>query len=137
MGGAVTRVPGDVLVHLRNARDHVDRAYAEPLDLDALAAIAGVSKYHFHRLFAATYGLTPAATCRNAASSERRICCVRRTSSVTEVCHAVGYTSLGSFSARFRQIVGETPSQFQARWGANAPRIPGCYVLMWGLAEHK
>jgi AraC-like DNA-binding protein len=57
--------------------------------------------------------------------------------SVTEVCHAVGYSSLGSFSARFRQIVGETPSEFQARWGANAPRIPGCFVLMWGLAERK
>lgn len=137
VGGTVTRVPGDVLVHLRNARDHVDRAYAEPLDLGALAAIAGVSKYHFHRLFAATYGLTPAAYL-----SQRRVeraqDLLRATNlSVTEVCHAVGYTSLGSFSARFRQIVGETPSEFQARWGANAPRIPGCYVLMWGLAEHK
>lgn len=126
-----------MLVHLRHARDHVDRAYAEPLDLDALAAIAGVSKFHFHRLFTATYGLTPAAYV-----SQRRVeraqDLLRATNlSVTEVCHAVGYSSLGSFSARFRQVVGETPREFQARWGANAPRIPGCFVLMWGLAERK
>lgn len=135
--GTATRAPGDVLVHLRHARDHVDRAYAEPLDLDALAAIAGVSKFHFHRLFTATYGLTPAAYL-----SQRRVeraqDLLRATNlSVTEVCHAVGYSSLGSFSARFRQIVGETPREFQGRWGAQAPRIPGCYVLMWGLAERK
>ena len=54
---------------------------------------------------------------------------------VTEVCHAVGFSSLGSFSSRFKEIVGESPRQFQERWGANAPRIPGCFVLMWGLAE--
>ncbi len=56
---------------------------------------------------------------------------------VTEVCHAVGFSSLGSFSSRFKEIVGETPREFQQRWGANAPRIPGCFVLMWGLAERK
>ena len=57
---------------------------------------------------------------------------------VTEVCHAVGYSSLGSFSTRFRELVGETPSEFQRRWAATgAPRIPGCFVLMWGLAERR
>lgn len=133
----LTRVPGDVLVHLRRARDHVDRCYAEPLDLDALASIAGVSKYHFQRLFAAAYGLSPAAYL-----SQRRVeraqDLLRATNlTVTEVCHAVGYSSLGSFSSRFHEIVGETPSEFQRRWGARAPRIPGCYVLMWGLAERR
>ena len=55
---------------------------------------------------------------------------------VTEVCHAVGFSSLGSFSSRFRELVGESPSQFQRRWAATgAPYIPGCFVLMWGLAE--
>ncbi|HEX3930051.1 MAG TPA: AraC family transcriptional regulator [Nocardioides sp.] len=62
------RAPGDVLVHLRRARDHADRHYAEPLDLAALARVAGLSEFHFHRLFAATYGRTPAAYL-----SERRI----------------------------------------------------------------
>jgi AraC-like DNA-binding protein len=124
-----------VLVHLRRARDQIDRDYAEPLDLDALAATAGISKFHFHRLFRATYHRTPAVYL-----SERRVeraqDLLRATNlSVTEVCHAVGFSSLGSFSTRFRQITGENPSAFQQRWGADAPRIPGCYVLMWGLAE--
>jgi len=137
MSAPVTRAPGDVLVHLRRARDHVDRNYAEPLDLEAMARAAGLSKYHFHRLFAATYGVTPAAYV-----SQRRVeraqDLLRATNlTVTEVCHAVGFTSLGSFSSRFKEIVGETPREFQQRWGANAPRIPGCFVLMWGLAERR
>ena len=57
------------------------------------------------------------------------------TLSVTEVCHAVGFSSLGSFSSRFHDVVGETPREFQQRWGASAPRIPGCFVLMAGLVE--
>lgn len=130
------RAPGDVLVHLRRARDHADRHYAEPLDLEQLAAIAGLSKFHFQRLFKATYGLTPAAYV-----SERRVeraqDLLRATNlTVTEVCHAVGFSSLGSFSSRFRELVGETPSEFQRRYAeAGAPRIPGCYIFQWGLAE--
>jgi AraC-like DNA-binding protein len=54
---------------------------------------------------------------------------------VTEVCHAVGFSSLGSFSSRFRTLVGESPSDFQRRYAGQAPHIPGCYVFMWGLAE--
>ena len=129
------RAHPDVLVHLRRARDLVDREYAEPLDLASLARTAGLSKWYFHRLFTATYGVTPAAYV-----SQRRIeraqDLLRATNlRVTEVCHAVGFSSLGSFSSRFREITGESPSAFQQRWGADAPRIPGCYVLMWGLAE--
>jgi AraC-like DNA-binding protein len=130
------RAPGDVLVHLRRARDHADRHYTEPLDLDAMAAVAGLSKFHFQRLFKATYGRTPAAYL-----SERRVeraqDLLRATNlTVTEVCHAVGFSSLGSFSSRFREIVGETPSEFQRRYAAaGAPHIPGCFVFMWGLAE--
>ena len=55
---------------------------------------------------------------------------------MTEVCHAVGYSSLGSFSSRFREIVGETPRAFQSRYAVSgAPRIPGCWVFMAGLVE--
>jgi AraC-like DNA-binding protein len=55
---------------------------------------------------------------------------------VTEVCHAVGFTSLGSFSSRFLSVVGESPSDFQSRYAAaGAPHIPGCVVFMWGLVE--
>lgn len=129
------RVPGDVLVHLRRSRDHIDRHYADPLDLAGLAAVAGMSKFHFQRLFKAAYGLSPAAH-----HSQRRIeraqDLLRATNlSVTEVCHAVGYSSLGSFSSRFRAVVGVSPSDFQRRYASGAPRIPGCYVFMWGLAE--
>lgn len=136
----VTRVraPQDVLTHLRRARDHVDRHFAEPLDLETLAGIAGISKYHFQRLFTATYGRSPAVYL-----SERRVeraqDLLRATNlTVTEVCHAVGFSSLGSFSSRFRELVGEAPSAFQRRWAATgAPRIPGCHVFMWGLAERR
>jgi AraC-like DNA-binding protein len=135
--GPPLRAPGDVLVHLRRARDHADRHYAEPLDLAALAGVAGLSKFHFQRLFKATYGLTPAAYL-----SQRRLAraqdLLRATNlTVTEVCHAVGFSSLGSFSSRFRALVGETPSEFQRRYAAGAPHIPGCFVFMWGLAERR
>ncbi len=130
------RATDAVLTQLRAARDFADLHYAEPIDLEQLAAIATLSKYHFHRLFAATYGLTPAAYL-----SQRRIeraqDLLRATNlTVTEVCHAVGFTSLGSFSSRFTQIVGKSPREFAEHYArVGAPRIPGCYVFMWGLAE--
>jgi AraC-like DNA-binding protein len=132
------RVPAELLVHLRRARDLVDRNYREPLDLEQLAGAAGVSKYHFLRCFSQTYGRTPVQYL-----AERRIeraqDLLRATNlTVTEVCHLVGYTSLGSFSTRFRELVGVPPSAYQARYAeAGAPRIPGCYVLMHGLSDRK
>lgn len=135
---APQRAPGDLLVHLRRARDHADRHYTEPLDLEALAAVAGISKYHFQRLFTATYGVSPAAYLSRR-RVERAQDLLRATNiTVTEVCHAVGFSSLGSFSSRFRDLVGETPSEYQRRYAATgAPRIPGCFVFMWGLAERR
>jgi AraC-like DNA-binding protein len=131
------RAPGDVLVHLRRARDHADRCFAEPVDVASMAAVAGLSKYHFLRLFRATYGITPGEYL-----SQRRIeraqDLLRATNlTVTEVCHAVGFSSLGSFSSRFRAVVGESPSDFQRRYAEGAPHIPGCFVFMWGLAERQ
>lgn len=132
----MTAVPEDLLVGLRRARDRIDRDHAEPLDLDALAATAGLSKYHFLRCFARTYGLTP-----HAYLTERRVeraqDLLRATNlTVTEVCRVVGYESLGSFSTRFRRLVGASPSEYQARWAQRGPpRIPGCFVLMHGLSD--
>ena len=131
------RASNEVLVQLRRARDHADRHFAEPLDLEQLAAVATISRWHFHRLFAATYGRTPAAYL-----SERRVeraqDLLRATNlTVTEVCHAVGFSSLGSFSSRFREIVGESPRDFQRRYADGAPRIPGCHVFMAGLVERR
>jgi len=129
------RAPGDVLVHLRRARDLADRHYARSLSLEEMAAAACLSKYHFLRLFSATYGMTPMEYV-----SQRRIeraqDLLRATNlTVTEVCFAVGFSSLGSFSSRFRALVGESPSEFQRRYADGAPHIPGCFIFMWGLAE--
>ncbi len=128
---AAVQVPVELLPHLRRARDVADRNYAEPLDLDGLARAAGVSKYHFLRCFAATYGETPMqyVTRRRI---ERAADLLRATNlTVTEVCGLVGYTSLGSFSQRFTELIGVSPSEYQrTQVGA---RIPGCYVFMLGL----
>ena len=102
-----------------------------------MARLAGLSKFHFHRLFTATYGVTPASYVSQRRVERAQDLLRATTLNVTEVCHAVGFTSLGSFSSRFKEITGETPRQFQQRWGAHAPRIPGCFVLMWGLAERR
>jgi AraC-like DNA-binding protein len=131
-------VPEHLLAHLRRAHDEVDRHYAEPLDLHRLAAAAGVSKYHFLRCFDAVYGRTPAVYL-----AERRVeraqDLLRATNlTVTEVCMLVGYSSLGSFSTRFRRLVGVTPSEYQASFATTgAPRIPGCFVFMRGLADRR
>jgi AraC-like DNA-binding protein len=132
------RVPGDLLVHLRRARDHLDRNFASEVGLDEAARIAQVSKFHFLRLFTAAYGVTPGVYLTNR-RIERAQDLLRTTNlTVTEVCMAVGYSSLGSFATRFRDTTGETPGAFQRRWATDgAPRIPGCFVFMWGLAERR
>ena len=125
-GNEPRRVPGDVLIHLRRARDHIDRHFADPIDLDELANLAGMSKFHFLRSFRLTYGLTPVA-CLSERRVERAQDLLRATNlTVTEVCHTVGYSSLGSFSARFTEIVGETPSSYLARSHRDLVGIPGC-----------
>ncbi|MDY7106676.1 MAG: AraC family transcriptional regulator [Actinomycetota bacterium] len=127
-------VPPPLLPHLRRARDHADRHYAEPLDLDALAAAAHVSKYHFARCFAATYGETPMryVTRRRIERAQDLLRSANLT--VSEVCMMVGFSSLGSFSSRFRELVGETPTEYRDRWAATGgPYIPGCFLFMRGV----
>jgi AraC-like DNA-binding protein len=124
-------VPVELLAHLRRARDVADRNYAEPLDLAALAAAAGVSKYHFLRCFAAEYGETPMQYLTRR-RIERATDLLRATNlTVTEVCGLVGYSSLGSFSQRFTELVGMSPSQYQRT--QTGTRVPGCFVFMLGL----
>jgi AraC-like DNA-binding protein len=122
-----------LLPALRRARDLIDRDYAEPLDLDAMAGEAGYSRFHFARAFTAAYGETP-RTYLTRRRIERAKTLLRTANlSVTEICFLVGFASLGSFSARFRDLVGRSPSEYRddavARTGA--PPIPGCVVLMW------
>jgi transcriptional regulator GlxA family with amidase domain len=129
--GDMVSVPADLLPHLRRARDVADRNFAEALDLDGLARAAGVSKYHFLRCFAAEYGETPMQYVSRR-RIERATDLLRATNlTVTEVSVLVGYAGIGSFSRRFTELVGVSPSEYQrTQTGA---RIPGCYVFMLGL----
>jgi AraC-like DNA-binding protein len=123
-----------VLPQLRRARDLADRCFAEPIDLDAFAASAHMSKYHFVREFAATYGETPARYLARRRIERAQDLLRSANLTVTEVCMLVGYTSVGSFSSRFRQLVGETPTEYRDRWAATGgPRIPGCFLFMRGI----
>jgi AraC-like DNA-binding protein len=100
---------------LLRARDAMDRAYAEPLDVRAVAAVAHLSEAHFIRSFRATFGETPHRYLQRR-RVERSMFLLRETDrSVTDICLDVGFTSLGTFSRTFREIVGETPSGYRER----------------------
>jgi AraC-like DNA-binding protein len=102
---------------LLRARDAMDRAYAEPLDVAAVAAVAHVSPAHFSRSFRATFGETPHRYLQRR-RVERSMFLLRETDrDVTDICLDVGFTSLGTFSRTFRQIVGETPSAYRSGHG--------------------
>ncbi|MFJ5775811.1 helix-turn-helix transcriptional regulator [Streptomyces sp. NPDC093094] len=116
----------DDLVRLRRARDRMDREYAEPLDVTALAATALMSPGHFQRSFRETYGETPYGYLMTRRVERAKALLRRGDLSVTEVCMAVGCTSLGSFSARFTRLVGETPSAYRARPHEDGAAVPPC-----------
>lgn len=118
---------------LRQAKDAMDRDWADPaLDLGAVAAHAGYSRSHFVRAFKAAYGRTPGQylSRRRIDRAEELLRCADL--SVTEVCMVVGYSSLGTFSARFKARTGLSPRAYRARHaGRGAALIPGCYALLW------
>ena len=116
----------DDLVRLRRARDRIDRDYAEPLDVPLLAREALMSVGHFQRSFKQAYGETPYQWLMTR-RIERAMALFRNTEmSVTDVCMAVGCTSLGSFSSRFTELVGETPSAYRERSHDGLAGVPGC-----------
>jgi AraC-like DNA-binding protein len=114
------------LARLRRARDLMDREYASPLDVAALARAALMSPAHFSRQFRAAYGETPYAYLMTRRIERAKLLLRRRDMSVTDVCMAVGCTSLGSFSARFTELVGETPTAYRARDHGDLVAVPGC-----------
>ncbi|MER7337896.1 helix-turn-helix transcriptional regulator [Streptomyces sp. NPDC000075] len=116
------------LVRLRRARDAMDRDYAEPLDVPALARIALMSVGHFQRSFRAAYGETPYGYLMTRRIERAKALLRRGDLSVTEVCFEVGCTSLGSFSSRFTELVGESPSAYRARDHGDSAAIPACIV---------
>ncbi|BCB85781.1 helix-turn-helix domain-containing protein [Phytohabitans suffuscus] len=111
------------------ARDAMDRAYAQPLDITALARIAHVSEGHFIRTFRATFGETPHRYLQRR-RVERSMFMLRETDrSITDVCFAVGFTSLGTFSRTFHDIVGQSPSLYR-RTAVSLP-VPTCFTRAW------
>jgi AraC-like DNA-binding protein len=114
------------LAYLRRARDLMDREYARSLDVAALARAALMSSAHFSRQFRATYGETPYSYLMMRRIERAKALLRSGELSVTQVCLAVGCTSLGSFSASFTQVVGETPTAYRARDHSALASVPGC-----------
>jgi transcriptional regulator GlxA family with amidase domain len=133
-GGAVQNervsVDLDELRRLRRARDRMDREYAEPLDVPALARTALMSAAHFSRRFREAYAETPYSYLMTRRIERAQALLRRGDMSVTEVCMAVGCSSLGSFSARFTELVGESPSSYRARDHDELRVVPSCQTMV-------
>ncbi len=114
---------------LLRARDAMDRGYAQPLDVPSLARISHVSEAHFIRSFRATFGETPHRYLQRR-RVERAMFLLRESErSVTDICLDVGFSSLGTFSRTFRDIVGEAPTAYRAR--ADVKAVPTCFAMAW------
>jgi AraC-like DNA-binding protein len=111
------------LAHLRRARDLIDRDYAQPLDVPTIARRALMSPAHFSRNFRAAYGETPYSYLMTR-RIERAMALLRAGATVTDACMAVGCTSLGSFSSRFSEIVGVTPTAYRTLEHAAVNAMP-------------
>lgn len=120
--------PADLeeLALLRRARDFMDREFARPIGVADVARVALMSQAHFTRRFRAAYGETPHAHLMMRRIERAKSLLRRRELTVTQVCLAVGCTSLGSFSARFTQVVGETPSAYRDRDHGDLDALPTC-----------
>ncbi|MFJ8894108.1 helix-turn-helix transcriptional regulator [Leifsonia sp. NPDC102414] len=115
----------ETLTHLRRARDLIDREYARPLDVPTIASKALMSPAHFSRQFRAAYGETPYSYLMTR-RIERAMALLRAGMSVTDACMTVGCTSLGSFSSKFSEIVGMSPTEYRAREHRAVEAMPSC-----------
>ena len=122
------------MIALRRVHDHIDVHHAEPLTLSGLAALVGLSKFHLVRAFRSAYGDTPMRYLSRRRIAHAQDLLRHANLTVTEICMLVGFSSLGSFSAKFTELVGESPVAYRARHaGDGLPRIPGCYLFMRGV----
>ncbi|HEX5205196.1 MAG TPA: AraC family transcriptional regulator [Actinoplanes sp.] len=122
---------------IRRVRDHLDRHYAEPIALADLTKLSGISRFHLVRTFRAAYGDTPINYLSRRRIERAQDLLRYGNLTVTEVCVAVGFSSLGSFSARFRALVGESPAAYQRRYAYDTPHIPGCHLFMHGVVAQS
>jgi transcriptional regulator GlxA family with amidase domain len=114
---------------LLRARDAMDRRYAQPLDIPALARVALVSEAHFIRTFRDTFGETPHRYLQRRRVERAMFLLVQTDRTVTEICFDVGFASLGTFSRTFHAILGETPSAYRRRVEPRA--VPNCFAMAW------
>jgi AraC-like DNA-binding protein len=125
----VTRAVEELNRRMLRARDAMDRTYAQPLDVPALARVASVSQAHFIRTFRATYGETPHRYLQRR-RVERAMFLLRESDrSITDICLDVGFNSLGSFSRTFRDVVGINPTDYRAR--GQVIGAPTCFTMRW------
>lgn len=108
----------------------MDHAYAEPLDIPALARIAMTSEAHFIRTFRATFGETPHRYLQRRRVERAMYLLSRTDRDVTDICFDVGFASVGTFSRTFRDIVGEPPTEYRRRKGP-LPPVPACFAMAW------
>ena len=131
----MSRASEDSNRRMLRARDEMDRASAQPLAVPALARIAHVSEAHFIRTFRATFGETPHRYLQRR-RVEPAMWLLRSTDrTVTDICMAVGFASLGTFSRVFADVVGEPPSVYRRR-GPLAP-VPSCFGMRWLRPSQK
>lgn len=116
------------LVRLRRAKDRMDREFDQPLDVPALAQYAAMSTSHFSRSFKVAFGESPYSYLMTRRIERAKTLLRRGDMSVTDACFAVGCTSLGTFSTRFAELVGESPSAYRSRSHAAAAGIPDCVI---------
>lgn len=114
------------LAALRRVRDRMDREFDQPLDVDRLARDAHMSAGHLSRSFRAAYGESPYSYLMTR-RIERAMALLRRGDlTVTETCFAVGFSSLGTFSTRFTELVGMPPSEYRRRAESSPGELPSC-----------
>jgi AraC-like DNA-binding protein len=126
---AVSMYIGD-LVRLRKAKDRMDREFDRPLNVPAIAQSAAMSTGHFSRSFKAAFGESPYSYLMTRRIERAKALLRRGDMSVTDVCFAVGCTSLGSFSSRFTELVGDSPSAYRARSHSPVEFIPPCIIMV-------
>jgi AraC-like DNA-binding protein len=123
----------DLHERLCRARRYMDECYALPLDLTEISKQACLSRYHFLRLFRDTFETTPHQYLIHRRIEKAKELLRSPGLSVTDVCFEVGFQSLGSFSSLFRRCVGHAPINYRKREKESLRKVPGCFVLMYGL----